>query len=200
MIGRLRGEVVDLRGDEATVDVNGVGYRVRVGVNRVSAWTLGEEQLLHVSTQVREDAIDLYGFRRPIERDAFEILISMPKIGPKLGLALLDHLGLERLAQAVAADDSGPLVQVPGVGKKTALRLVLDLKDKLPVSFVPDTPAAAPTPTKPSDPLPLALAQLGYRKSEIDRALAGLLEHGLADADTQIRLSASLRILSGSTP
>ncbi|MCB9760858.1 MAG: Holliday junction branch migration protein RuvA [Alphaproteobacteria bacterium] len=200
MIGRLRGEVVDLRGDEATVDVNGVGYRVRVGVNRVSAWTLGEEQILHVSTQVREDAIDLYGFRRPIERDAFEILISMPKIGPKLGLALLDHLGLERLAQAVAADDSGPLVQVPGVGKKTALRLVLDLKDKLPVSFVPDTPAAAPTPTKPSDPLPLALAQLGYRKSEIDRALAGLLEHGLADADTQIRLSASLRILSGSTP
>lgn len=194
MIARLVGEVAAAGAGELVLDVRGVGYRVAAGARLCAELQEGQALTLHISTQVREDAITLVGFLRAIERDAFEILITLPKIGPKLALALLDHLGLGKLSAAVERDDVRALAEVPGVGRRTAERLVLELRGKLPVDFAPQ--AAAPK-AAPSDPLPLALAQLGYRKSEIDLALAGLHSAGLAEADLQARLSASLKILSG---
>lgn len=197
MIARLVGEVAEIGAGEVVLDVRGVGYLVATGTRLCGELRAGEPLTLHISTQVREDAITLTGFTRAVEREAFEILITLPKIGPKLALSLLDHLGLERLAAVVDKEDIRALAEVPGVGRRTAERLVLELRGKLPVSFAPVAPAVK---AAPNDPLPLALAQLGYRKSEIDLALAGLHSAGLADADLQARLSACLKILSGSRP
>lgn len=197
MIARLAGEVAGVGVDTVVLDVRGVGYLVATGGRLCRELEEGQALTLHISTQVREDSITLTGFTRAVERDAFERLITLPKIGPKLALALLDHLGLEKLAAAVEREDVGVLASVPGVGRRTGERLVLELRGKLQVEFVP---AAEPPKAQPGDPLPLALAQLGYRKSEIDLALAGLQSAGLADRDLQTRLSASLRILSGGQP
>lgn len=196
MIGFVRGEIVALGELEAVIEAHGVGWRVLVGPQHRQSLEHGAAVAMHVSTQVRQDSIELFGFRSLLERRVFEILITMPKIGPRLGLAIADALGPEKLAHAIATDDVRALEQVSGVGKKTAQRLLIDLKGKLPVDFsvLVTQPAAK---ARPDDALPLALARLGYRKSEIDTALAGLEARGMASADLQTRLGESLRILSG---
>ncbi|MBK9369149.1 MAG: Holliday junction branch migration protein RuvA [Deltaproteobacteria bacterium] len=162
----------------------------------------GAAATLYISTQVSEDSIRLFGFGRAAERQCFELLTTMPRVGPKLSQALVDHLGLEGLAAAIDAEDTRALAAAPGVGKKTAERLVLELRGKIPVEFraaaaTAAAEAEAPPKTKDHDTLVLALAQLGYRKSEIDQALAGLAARGLDGADVPTRLSHSLKILSG---
>lgn len=199
MIGFIRGEIVALGDGEVVVETHGVGWRLLVGPQLRQSLEPDAAVALHVSTQVRQDSIELFAFRSLIERRVFEILITMPKIGPRLGLAITDALGPEKLAHAIATDDARALEQVSGVGKKTAQRLLIDLKGKLPVDFSVVIEANAPK-ARPDDPLPLALARLGYRKSEIDMALAGLESRGLSDADLQTRLRESLRILSGAAP
>lgn len=199
MIGRLRGELAEIGQGEVLIDVHGVGYRVVVGNKLAASLTQGLDVTLHISTQVREDAITLFGFKDSQDRAAFRVLIGVPKIGPKLALAVLDHLGLNALAAAVQSDNDTALVAVSGIGRRTAQRLVIDLKDKLPVSFDPnlEEPTTVPGGARVDDKLPLALSRLGYRKSEIDRALKELSARGLGEADLQMRLAESLRILSG---
>lgn len=201
MIARLAGDVVERLPGAVVMDVRGVGYLVHVGPRLAGELTDGAATL-HVSTQVSEDSIRLFGFGRAAERQCFELLTTMPRVGPKLSQALVDHLGLEGLAAAIDAEDTRALAAAPGVGKKTAERLVLELRGKIPVEFraaAAATAAAAEAPpkTKDHDTLVLALAQLGYRKSEIDQALAGLAARGLDGADVPTRLSHSLKILSG---
>ena len=203
MIGRLRGQLAELGADTALVDVNGVGYLVQITSRLAQELHVGENVTFSISTQVREDAITLYGFADAETRQTFQTLITISGVGPKLALAALGALGINELVRAVESDDVRTLVSIPGVGKKTAQRLVLELKGKLNATFIPAAAggAAAPRPApKPSDPLPLALAQLGYRKSEIDQALAGLASHGLEEQPLAKRLSASLKILSGAAP
>lgn len=200
MIGRLRGQLAEMGTDWLLIDVNGVGYRVTATSRLLQTLNVGENLTLSISTQVREDAITLFGFADSEERIGFETLITISGVGPKLAIAALGGIGLNDLVRAVEADDIRTLVGIPGVGKKTAQRLALELKGKLNATFLP-TPAGTAAPAaKPSDPLPLALAQLGYRKSEIDQALAGLATHGLDEQPLEKRLSASLKILSGATP
>lgn len=193
MIARLRGTYAGAAGDAAIIDVGGVGYAVFAPTSL--SFGLDEEVTLQISTQVREDAITLYGFSTAAERDAFDMLHSTSGVGPRTALAIMGHLSLDELHQALSDGNVTALTKVPGIGKKTAERLCLELKDKLPVTFVPrpGTPSAKRGPT---DQLPLALAQLEYKKSEIDMALGSPDVPPLGEAPLEVRLRAALRVLA----
>lgn len=200
MIALLRGELLELGEAGAIVDVNGVGYLVRVGGRHSGDLHVGDDVTLSISTQVREDAITLYGFRKADDRKLFEQLMGISGVGPKLALALVDGLGLAGLATAVHTEDVRALLAIPGIGKKTAQRLVLELKGRIERGFSATSPTITPPPGNPpisKDPLRLALARLGYRKTEIDGAVRGINDAGLADKPLAERLSAALRVLSG---
>jgi Holliday junction DNA helicase RuvA len=198
MIALLRGAVASVHGDALVLDVNGVGYLVHAPGRVLRDARAGQERTLHISTIVREDAFLLYGFDSIGDRDAFDVLRGVNKIGPKHALAVLSTMSRDELARAVAAEDLTTLSRVPGVGRKTASRMVLDLKGKLPSAFSADPAASAavvaPAPAAAADPLVLALGRLDYRKSEIDRAVAGV--PGPDDAPLDQRLRAALRVLS----
>lgn len=201
MIARLRGSLVAREGSRAVIDVRDVGYAIHAPNKDLDAWTAaGGELEVFVSTDVREDAITLYGFQSDTERVAFERLRMVNGVGPKVALASLDTLGLDALVGAVESDDKRALCRIPGVGKKLADRMALELKSKLPATFTPVAPGAVAAP-KPAaaDPLDLALARLGYTRTEIKAARAALLADGLTpEAPVSERLRASLKILSGS--
>lgn len=201
MIARLTGKVVEADGTRGIVDVGGVGYEVFATERALAEWRSSDTVTMAISTQVREDAITLYGFHDETERKAFLTLLSVSGFGPKMALAALDTLQVAELYRAVEGDDLVALGQIPGVGSKKAQRLALELKGKLPVAF--EVPVAGSRPAKtraPPDPLPLALAQLEYGKSEIDRALAALAASGIgADAPLEARMKAALAALSGSS-
>jgi Holliday junction DNA helicase RuvA len=195
MIARLRGEVAEVEADRLVVDVQGVGYDVLVpGRTAVSA-RVGAPVILHVHTAVREDAITLFGFESPAERRCFEQLLGVNGVGPRMALSALGALAPDVLARAVNGNDLKTLTGIPGIGKKTAERLVLELKGKLEGG--PGT--STPTPSRavaPDDPLPLALAQLGYKRSEIESVVARLAADGLAEAPSDQRLAAALRVFA----
>jgi Holliday junction DNA helicase RuvA len=180
MIGRLTG--VPLEDDEGAlvVDVVGVGYELLVPqgtVGRAKREADGRATF-HVHTHVREDQITLFGFASPSERLAFRTLISIPNVGPKTALSVLSALPAAELARAIAAKDVKRLTDVPGIGKKTAERLVLELRDKI-TSLSTEAPAApsAKGPGRgasPRDALLFALVNMGYRAVEAERAIASL--------------------------
>jgi Holliday junction DNA helicase RuvA len=195
LIARLRGTVIERDGTRGIVDVGGVGYEVFAPNRSWDGWATGETVTVHIHTQVREDAITLYGFSSDIDKRSFETLIGVSGFGPKVALSALDALGADELYRAVEGDDVVTLGRIPGVGAKKAQRLALELKGKLPVSFVVPVRQVR---ASPSDPLPLALAQLEYGKTEIDRALAALDKQGIgADAPLQERIKAALKALAG---
>ncbi len=199
MIARLRGALVHRDGTRGIIEVGGVGYEVWSTDRSLRAWSGEDEVVAWISTQVREDAITLYGFSEDLDRQAFLVLLGVKGIGPKAAIATLDTLDVPTLASAVASDDVVTLSRIPGVGKRTAQRLALELKGKLPAAFAP-TDGAPHRPRGAADALPLALARLEYGKSEIDRAMRGLVAQGLGPDETlQKRLSAALRILSGNS-
>ncbi|RME29252.1 MAG: Holliday junction branch migration protein RuvA, partial [Deltaproteobacteria bacterium] len=185
------------------LDVGGVGYLVHCPPAVAGALPDDAEATLHVSTIVREDAITLFGFDSTDARDTFDILRDVNGVGPRLALAVLSTLDPPTLARAIASDDIPTLVKVPGIGRKTASRLCLELKGKLPEAFQAGAtmvPVVPPKPKRaPPDPLRLALAQLDYRKSEIDRALADETVGGPDDAPLEDRLRAALRVLARPT-
>lgn len=197
MIAFLRGELIHHENNRGIVDVDGVGYEVFATTSALDRWAAEGTVRVHVSTQVREDSITLYAFEGSTDRASFLALLTVQGVGPKVALAALDALGPDQLASAVASDDVRALCRIPGVGKKTAQRIALDLKGKLHATFEP-TPQTRRA--EPADPLPLALARLGYTKSEIDRAQLGLDQQGVArDADVGERLRGALKILSGNS-
>ena len=179
MIGRLNGKVVSEEADGTVVlDVNGVGYDLTTPLG-----TLGRAHrdpadgrtVLLVHTHVREDALELFGFASELERRVFRLLIGVPNVGPKIALGTLSALPPEELAQAVHAGDVARLSRVPGIGKKTAERLILELKGKL---SQPETARPLRTdPTQGGDTaarLAGALTNMGYRAAEADRAVKAL--------------------------
>jgi Holliday junction DNA helicase RuvA len=181
MIGRLTG--APLEDDESgalVLDVSGVGYELLVPqgtVGRAKREADGRATL-HVHTHVREDQITLFGFASASERLAFRTLIAISNVGPKTALSVLSALPAADLARAIAAKDVKRLTDVPGIGKKTAERLVLELRDKLPILAVE---GAAPSPAKgpprassPRDALLSALVNMGYRAVEAERAVSSL--------------------------
>ncbi|MEZ4219725.1 MAG: Holliday junction branch migration protein RuvA [Polyangiaceae bacterium] len=177
MIGRLTGRVVS---EEATgtvvLDVNGVGYEVFTPVGSVSrAAREAERVTLHVHTHLRQDTLDLFGFASEAERRLFRLLILVPNVGPKTALGTLSALPVEDLRRAVAQGDLARLTKVPGIGKKTAERLVLELKEKLERELGAAATAGA---SKPGDGERLlsALTNMGYKAAEAERALTTLGE------------------------
>jgi Holliday junction DNA helicase RuvA len=193
MIARLKGTVAEIGADRLVIDVGGVGYEVSVPARTAEAARLDAPLTLQVYTVLREDALLLYGFATTAEKECFQLLIGVNQVGPKIGLSALSALTVDGLARAINSNDLATLSKIQHVGKKTAERIVLELRDKLVASPLAAAPVAR---TAPDDPLPLALAQLGYKKSEIDIAIARLAERGFADASPQVRLSESLKIFS----
>ena len=205
MIAYLRGFVRGTVSDGVVLDVGGVGYLVHVSalmVEQLAEQGDGgrEEVSVHIATIVREDAITLYGFGTTQQREAFDLLREVKGVGPRLAQAILSTLPINQLVGALQQEDTNALVKVPGVGRKTAGRLVLELKSKIPAHFqVDDVVSGGSAPSRkaaPSDPLPLALAQLGYRKSEIDEVLASPDVPDMDDAPVEQRLAAALRVFS----
>ena len=187
MIGYLRGSVVERRaiGEttvELVVDVGGVGYRVLVAP-RVAAGLNGSgpEVALSVHTHVREGAITLYGFSQPDERRLFELLLGAHGVGPALALAIVAVHGPTRLVEVVTGSDIEALVLVPGVGRKTAARLLVELKARFDVLDGSGLPTAEPAGSRsPSvtGEVSEALAQLGYAPDEIRTAIRALPDEG----------------------
>lgn len=192
MIAMVRGRVVESSASGVVIDVNGVGYDVSVPGR--TALRLAGEVTLWIHTSVREDAIQLFGFESQSEKALFQQLITVQSVGPRTGLNALDALTADALARAINAGDLRALGQISGVGKKTAERIVLELKGKVsaPVGEVV-APAA-----KVDDAFALALAQLGFKKSEIDTASAHLAEEGMAAAPLAERIAAALRRMGAS--
>ena len=179
MIGRLAGRIVDDGADGMlVVDVGGVGYEVMVPLGTVGRLVANDGVVtLFVHTHVREDALLLYGFASLEDRAAFRLLTGISAIGPKIAMSILGSLSLSDLAVAVTRGETARLTKIPGVGKKTAERIVLELKDKLlgpKVALTMPNAAATPAPTAKAELIHGALTRMGFRPAEAERAIASL--------------------------
>lgn len=193
MIARLRGQLVAVDVAGVIVDVGGVGYRVLVPAGAFPQ-RIGDEIVVHTHLAVREDAMTLFGFPDVAALRLFERLLGVNGIGPKLALSALATLGAAGLRDAILAEDAKSLITVPGLGRKTAQRLILELGGNLAAE--PQT--AGPAPPAPSDDprveVRMALATLGYEPSEITRALQAIADDG---QDAEALLRQALRTLAG---
>ena len=178
MIARLSGTVLEKHPNRVVVDVAGVGYDVQVPLS--TFYGLGDPGAgitLRVHTHVREDAIALYGFASPLEQDLFERLIAISGIGPKLALAVLSGIDPGELVRAIRTQDVARLTRIPGVGKKTAERIGLELKDRLPQVGSAGAPAESlESGSALRDDLLSALANLGYQRAAVEKAVERVLE------------------------
>jgi Holliday junction DNA helicase RuvA len=202
MIGRLVGKLVTDDVDGTIIlDVQGVGYEVTVPLGAVGRARIGggpEAALaLFVHTHVREDALNLFGFASEEERRVFRLLLGLPGIGPKMALAVLSDLPPDELGEAVARNDLKRLTRIGGVGKKTAERLVLELKEKLPkMALGKSHPAKSPDRVLgEQDRLIGALTNMGYKPTEAEAAVASL-EGRLGAEPISDLLRAALAFLS----
>lgn len=191
MIGRLRGNLAEKQPLHLLLDVNGVGYELEVPMTTLYRLPkVGEPVTLHTHLVVREDAHLLYGFFEKRERELFRELIRLNGVGPKLALALMSGLEVDELVRCVQAQDTAALVKIPGVGKKTAERLLVELKDRF--KAWESMPAIAGLVVEPHAPLAVssaendavsALISLGYKPQEASRAVAAIKEDGLSSED-----------------
>jgi Holliday junction DNA helicase RuvA len=195
VIAELRGRLLRKSPQEAVVDVAGVGYRVAIPLS--TFYRLGEpgsEVRLLTHTHVREDALALFGFLTESEQDLFERLIDVAGVGPRLALAILSGIEPPDLVAALRDGDVARLTRIPGVGRKTAERLVLELKDK--VQGLAAAPAPAPSAGGPRDDLVSALVHLGYSRPEAERGVDRALRDGRDERFEEL-LRRTLRTLSG---
>jgi holliday junction DNA helicase RuvA len=172
MIARLTGRPAGVRGDALVLDVGGVGYLVTATQSALRQAQGAQEVALEIYTHVREDALQLYGFSEPGERELFEHLLSVSGVGPKVALAIVSGSTPADLRRAIALEDTARFVAIPGIGKKTAQRVVLELREKLGAE------AAADVEARPGAPPELvardALVELGFSVVEAEQALAGV--------------------------
>ncbi len=196
MIGRLAGTLVEKSANRIVLDVQGVGYEVYVPLS--TFYELGEEGsrvVLYVHTHVREDALGLFGFLTRKEKSLFTLLIQISGIGPKLANTVLSGLPAEELATAVARGDVVRLTRIPGVGRKTAERMVLELREKM-AALAPEAEEAAPAGGAFHGDVVSALVNLGYPRNRAERAASKAGGDG-AEASFETLLKAALRRLSG---
>ncbi|HEX4005432.1 MAG TPA: Holliday junction branch migration protein RuvA [Acidobacteriaceae bacterium] len=170
MIAHLRGRLFAKRPGQAIVDAGGVGYDVTISVPTFTALPAeGAEVALHIHTQVREDTLALYGFLERDEKRLFERLITVSGVGPKLAVTILSGLNPERTVAAIRAQDHATLTLIPGVGKKLAERLVVELKEKL--DDLAAAPVAAGVAAPAAEDVLSALVNLGYQRSAAQKAI-----------------------------
>ena len=173
MIGAVSGTLVETYSDGALVDVGGVGYRVHAPVSVIARLPgAGERVRLHTHLHVREDALTLFGFTTAEERDLFEVLIGVNGIGPKGALAVLSIYAPDALRRAILGEDVDALTLIPGVGKKTASRMILELKEKIGAGEADLAPlAGSPAVKQALGEVRAALIQLGYSTTEAREAI-----------------------------
>jgi holliday junction DNA helicase RuvA len=178
MIAHLRGKLLAKRPSQAIVETGGVGYDVTISVPTYSDLpAVGSEVALHIHTHVREDVIALYGFLRSSEKTLFEKLITVSGIGPKLAITILSGMAADEMVHAIRGNDIARLTRIPGIGKKTAERMVLELRDKLTAEKageIPTTPAMSPI----EEDVLSALVNLGYQRAAAEKALAAVSKNG----------------------
>jgi Holliday junction DNA helicase RuvA len=180
MIAHLRGTLLAKHPNQAIVDTAGVGYDVTISVPTFSDLpAIGTEVALHIHTHVREDLIALYGFLRPSEKLLFEKLITVSGIGPKLAVTILSGMAADEMVGAIRGNDVARLTRIPGIGKKTAERMVLELRDKLPAAG-PSTAPAVPAMNAIEEDVLSALMNLGYQRAAAEKALATATKNGKA--------------------
>jgi holliday junction DNA helicase RuvA len=196
MIGQLRGRLTDKRPNQVLVDVGGVGYLVQVPLSTFAA--LGElhtEVTLLIHTHVREDAFSLYGFLSSREKHFFEMLLSASGVGPSLALKILSGMSVDELVPAIRGSDLARLTKIPGVGRKTAERMVVELRDKLDAVAVEADRPAASSPAGIEADVMSALVNLGYDARAAESAVADAKRDAGA-ANFEKLLRASLQALS----
>lgn len=200
MIARLRGTLVERRPDHVVVEVGGVGYRVFVSLNTFYELPEpGAEVALLTITVVRDDAIHLYGFASEAERASFNHLVAVTGVGPKLAQGILSGIGPDDLWLAVRSRDAERLTKVPGVGKKTAARLVVELEGKIPLSdgAAPEAASAVGPSSAAAEDAASALMNLGYPEPAARKAVEAALKDAEGAPALEELLRLSLRRLSG---
>jgi Holliday junction DNA helicase RuvA len=178
MIAHLRGKLLTKHPNQVVIDNGGVGYEVTISVPTFSELPAnGSEVALHIYTHVREDVIALYGFSRPAEKQLFEKLMTVSGIGAKLAITILSGMAAHEMASAIRGNDVARLTKIPGIGKKTAERMVLELRDKLPAAAETSRATSSNRNALEEDVLS-ALTNLGYQRSAAEKALAGAVKSG----------------------
>jgi holliday junction DNA helicase RuvA len=186
MIAHLRGKLLAKHPNQIIVETCGVGYHVTITVPTFSDLPeTGTEVALHIHTHVREDALALYGFLRSSEKLLFEKLITVSGIGPKLAITILSGMPADEMVRSIRGNDVARLTRIPGIGKKTAERMVLELRDKLPETGLAATPMATPLSPVEDDVLS-ALLNLGYQRPATEKALAAVSQEGTAKSFDQM--------------
>ena len=192
MISRLRGKLLELHASTAVIDVGGVGYEAEITTAAAASLAASETEVeLFTHHVAREDGQSLYGFATSAERDLFRTLIRVSGVGPKLGLTLLSGVSPAAFSAAIAAGDIAMLTRVPGIGKKTATRLALELRDKVEaLGIAPSTPAPR---GHAAEEAVQALTGLGYRDREAAEAVSAAMKEAGADADVEGLVRQALR-------
>jgi holliday junction DNA helicase RuvA len=181
MIAHLRGKLIARHPNQAIVETGGVGYDVVISVPTFSDLPpLGGEVALFIHTHVREDQLALYGFLRAEEKQLFEKLITVSGIGPKLAITILSGMAASELGNAIRGNDIARLTKIPGIGRKTAERLVLELRDKLP-ALGQEVAVVAPAFSAVQEDVLSALVNLGYQRAAAEKAIASVSKDGSFD-------------------
>jgi holliday junction DNA helicase RuvA len=178
MIAHLRGRLLAKHPNQAVVETGGVGYDVVISIPTFSDLPVaGSEVALHIHTHVREDQIALYGFLKSAEKGLFEKLITVSGIGPKLAITILSGMAADEMVGAIRSNDVARLTRIPGIGKKTAERMVLELRDKLPPAGATEARVVSAMSPTEEDVLS-ALVNLGYQRPAAEKALASVGKNG----------------------
>jgi holliday junction DNA helicase RuvA len=190
MIAHLRGKLLARHPNQAILETAGVGYDVTISVPTFSELPpLGSEVALYIHTHVREDQIALYGFIRQEEKQLFEKLITVSGIGPKLAITILSGMAAGEMSAAIRGNDIARLTKIPGIGKKTAERMVLELRDKLPPADAGEADRLPPRGAFEEDVLS-ALINLGYPRPAAEKAMTSIEKNGTFEAMFRAALAA----------
>ncbi|GAA1348267.1 Holliday junction branch migration protein RuvA [Falsarthrobacter nasiphocae] len=198
MISILRGEVVSVRLDRAVVLVGGIGFEVMAPAPTLASLRTGSQAQLYTSMVVREDSMTLYGFTEAEAREAFEVITSISGVGPKLGLAVMSVLEPAALREAIATENKAALQSVPGIGPKSAARMLLELKDRFgPAAVAAGGSGAGPAGVGPQ--VQAALLSLGWSEKDAESAWSGLVAEdpdAAASENVSVALKAALARLA----
>lgn len=192
MIGHLTGKIITIKPTLILLDVNGVGYEIRISINTFERISGKESISLFIYTNVKEDSITLFGFYSEVEKDMFELLITINGVGPKSALSLLSGISTDDLKQAIVTNNVERMIAVPGIGRKTAERLILELKNK--VRDIKDEGISSTKPSLQKEAL-AALSTLGYNYSSSEKTVNKILSE-LPDCSLEELIKRSLKELN----
>jgi holliday junction DNA helicase RuvA len=183
MIAHLRGKLLTKHPNQVVLETAGVGYEVNISVPTFSELPAsGAEVALHIHTHVREDVIALYGFFRPAEKQLFEKLMTVSGIGAKLAITILSGMAADEMAGAIRGNDLARLTRIPGIGRKTAERMVLELRDKLPPS-TESSASTTPAMSATEEDVLSALVNLGYQRAAAEKVLVSVAKGATGKSD-----------------